>query len=322
MKIVFWGTPNFSIPTLESLISNDYQVIAVVTQPDRKRARGNKLVQSPVKQVAIKHGLNVFTPSNIKTQESIRREIIKLNADIYIVVAFGQILPKEVLLAPPKGSWNGHASLLPRWRGAAPIQRSILNGDEVTGVGIMAMEEGLDTGPVLMQKEIPIHQEDNSFSLSKKLSILTAELILKALPQIEKVECVEEKDRYQVLGLIPQTKLNQSPSYAKQIRREELLIDWNKSASFLNRQIKAFYPNTNTKFSSKRVKIQSAEISKESNVDYRPGKIIKNIPNFGVLVSTGNGSIIIKSIRIEGKVTTEGDALIQQLGSYNCDQFE
>ena len=169
MKIVFWGTPQFSIESLNRIYNSEHNILAVVTQPDRKRARGNKLEPSPIKKRAKELGIKIFTPNNIKTDIEIKNELIKLKADIYIVIAFGQILPEDILETPSYGSWNAHASLLPMWRGAAPIQRSILNGDSETGVGIMYMEKGLDTGPILVQDKISIDPNNNFEYISSKL---------------------------------------------------------------------------------------------------------------------------------------------------------
>ena len=156
MRVLFWGTPSYAVPTLDALNDSGYEIVGVVSQPDRRRGRGNQQKASPVKQRAMDQGLRVFTPERIRDEGNIQAELKSLKADISVVVAFGQLLPSTVLNQPPLGCWNGHASLLPRWRGAGPIQWSLLSGDSVTGVGIMAMEEGLDTGPVLVLSLIHI----------------------------------------------------------------------------------------------------------------------------------------------------------------------
>ena len=155
MKILFWGTPAYAVPTLETLHEAGHQIVGVVTQPDRRRGRGKQLMPSPVKARAQELGYPVFTPERIRRDPTCQQQLNALGADVSVVVAFGQILPKEILQQPPLGCWNGHGSLLPRWRGAGPIQWSILEGDAETGVGIMAMEEGLDTGPVLLEQRLP-----------------------------------------------------------------------------------------------------------------------------------------------------------------------
>ena len=187
MNIVFWGTPEFAIPSLNAIIESEHELVAVVTQPDKRRGRGKTITPSPVKRKALEQGVQVFTPENIKKQTEIKNQILSLNADLYFVVAFGQLLPRDVLEAPPLGSWNCHASLLPRWRGAAPIQWSLLQGDKTTGVAIMAMEEDLDTGPILTSTNIEIGLLDNYKALSKKLSLISANLLIDSLLKIELV---------------------------------------------------------------------------------------------------------------------------------------
>jgi methionyl-tRNA formyltransferase len=156
MNVLFWGTPAYAVPSLNALHAAGHRLVGVVSQPDRRRGRGKELVASPVKVRALDLGIPVFTPERIRRQPELQAELAALGADLSVVVAFGQLLPPEVLAQPPLGCWNGHGSLLPRWRGAAPIQWSLIEGDAETGVGIMAMEAGLDTGPVLLERAIPI----------------------------------------------------------------------------------------------------------------------------------------------------------------------
>ena len=165
MKILYWGTPEYAVPTLLALHAAGHEIVGVVTQPDRRRGRGKQLMPSAIKVCAQSLELAVFTPERIKTDVGCQKELADLNADVSVVVAFGQILPKSVLEQPPLGCWNGHGSLLPRWRGAGPIQWALLEGDSETGVGIMAMEEGLDTGPVLLEQRLPISLDQNSHDL-------------------------------------------------------------------------------------------------------------------------------------------------------------
>ena len=185
MKILYWGTPAYAVPTLQALHQAGHTLVGVVTQPDRRRGRGKQLMPSPVKAKALELGLPVFTPERIKKDADCQQQLAQLRADVSVVVAFGQILPREVLQEPPLGCWNGHGSLLPRWRGAGPIQWCLLEGDAATGVGVMAMEEGLDTGPVLLEQELPIGLNDNASVLGERLSQLTAELMVQAMPMIE-----------------------------------------------------------------------------------------------------------------------------------------
>ena len=156
MRIIFWGTPEYSIPSLDILIKSKHEVIAVVSQPDKKRSRGNKLISSPVKSIAEQESIKIYTPEKIRGNIDFINELKSLSCDLFIVIAYGKILPKEILEIPKFGCWNAHASLLPRWRGAAPIQWSLIKGDEFTGVGIMKMNEGLDTGDILLEEKIKI----------------------------------------------------------------------------------------------------------------------------------------------------------------------
>jgi len=185
VRIIFWGTPEYSIASLEIFNKSKHKIIGVVSQPDKKRSRGNKLISSPVKSFAEKESIKIYTPAKIRDNIHFINELKSLSCDLFIVVAYGKILPKEILEIPKFGCWNAHASLLPRWRGAAPIQWSLIKGDEFTGVGIMKMNEGLDTGDVLLEEKIKIDNNDNLKTLSEKLSILSAKLFLNATSLIE-----------------------------------------------------------------------------------------------------------------------------------------
>ena len=184
MKIVFWGTPKYAAENLINIFNAGYEVIAVVTQPDRKRGRGKKLSPSPVKEAAIDLSIPVYATNSISKDQKTKDKLFNLKADIYLVVAFGQILPKEILDQPKLGCWNSHASLLPVWRGAAPIQWSIINDDAKTGICIMSMEEGLDTGPVIEQETTVIDDSDNLEILTNRLSNISAKLLVSSLERI------------------------------------------------------------------------------------------------------------------------------------------
>ena len=186
MRIIFWGTPEYSIASLDIFIKSKYEIVAVVSQPDKKRSRGNKLISSPVKSFAEKESIKIYTPENIRDNISFINELKSLSCDLFVVIAYGKILPKEILEIPKFGSWNAHASLLPRWRGAAPIQWSLMKGDEFTGVGIMKMNEGLDTGDLLLEEKIKIDDKDNLNTLTVRLSSLSAKLFLEAITLLEK----------------------------------------------------------------------------------------------------------------------------------------
>ena len=207
MRIIFWGTPEYSIASLDYFIKSKHEVIGVVSQPDKKRSRGNKLISSPVKNFAEQESIKTYTPAKIKDNIHFLNELKSLSCDLFIVIAYGKIFPKEILEIPKFGSWNAHASLLPRWRGAAPIQWSLIRGDKFTGVGIMKMSEGLDTGDILLEEKIKIDNNDNLNSLSEKLSLLSAKLFLNATSLIEE-----------------NINKNTNPQLTKQIPLEEKLL--------------------------------------------------------------------------------------------------
>ena len=211
MNIIFWGTPDYSVESLKILISSHHKISAVITQPDKKRNRGSKLIASPIKKIAIDHDIPVFTPNKLKNNTNLIETLKSFESDIFVVIAYGKILNSEILSIPRYGCWNAHASLLPRWRGAAPIHWALLKGDSFTGVGIIKMDEGLDTGDLLLEEKVRIKESDNLYSLSQKLSILSSNLIYKSLEIIER----EPKDIKSKLS--PQKLKNLEVKYARMI---------------------------------------------------------------------------------------------------------
>ena len=325
MRIIFWGTPEYSVKSLEVLKESDHDIIAVVTQPDKKRSRGNKLVPSPVKEYALSKAIPVYTPETIKGNIEFISNLKKLSCDIYIVIAYGKILPKTILDIPKYKSWNAHASLLPRWRGAAPIQWSILDGDEFTGVGIMKMEEGLDTGDLLVERKIKIESEDNLETLSKKLSDLSSELFLKAISDIERTK---KEDINNLLK--KQTTFQRELKYARMIKKSDFIISWENNAINIFRQINALYPRANTIFKKKnlkiiKIKILSTDLIQNKNYkvkrNFKPGFIIGLIENEGIVVSTKTDPILILEAKLEGKNISSQNQLIQQLNPELGDKF-
>lgn len=319
MKVIFWGTPSFSLPCLNAIISSKHQLLAVVTQPDKRRGRGKNHMPSPVKSRAKEIGVKVFTPSNIKHDKQTKYEIQNLKADLYLVVAFGQILPVEVLDQPPLGCWNTHASLLPRWRGAAPIQWALISGDKNTGVGIMAMEKGLDTGPILIQKKIDISIRDNAKDLSTRLSLLSSELMIQAMEKIETIGTGHKELRFKRLGVISQSELKYEISYARLIRKDDQIIDWQNSSIDIHRYVMGLFPNAYSYWRGKRIKILNTIPLKNIDLDQNdddlniligryslnkdivPGELIFFEPKYGIGIATGKGLIMIKEAQIEGK---------------------
>ncbi len=322
MKIVFWGTPNYAADNLINIVNAGHEVIGVVTQPDRKRNRGKQVSPSPVKKAAIKLGIPVYTTQSIIKDNITKKILFNLNADVYIVVAFGQILPREILDQPKLGCWNSHASLLPLWRGAAPIQWSIINDDAKTGICIMAMEEGLDTGPVIEQESTDICESDNLETLTKRLSNISSKLIVKSLQKIENTKGLNESERLKKLNAIDQSILNGNPSYARQIKKEDYLIDWNQPAKKIIKKIQGLYPNAYTIYCGKRVKIfQVSMLSSKDEyninklkeiketLDLVPGKIIMINKHNGIKVMTKDYPIFVKYGQLEGKIKTDGFTL-------------
>ena len=330
MRVIFWGTPTYALPTLNALVNSGYDLVAVVTQPDRRRGRGKQLIPSPVKLRAIELGLSVFTPEKLRGDYELQKELAELNADISIVVAFGQILPAEVLNQPLLGCWNGHGSLLPRWRGAGPIQWSILSGDKVTGVGIMAMEEGLDTGPVLLQESIEIGLLENANQLGKRLSELTASLMIEALLKIIASTSGQRLKHINQLNVTKQEQLEGKPTYARMLTKPDHIINWNHSAIDIHRKVMGLCPNAVTAWRKKRLKIITTEplievLSKYLSKNVRPligrwqvdtnqpGTILGFEPELGIIVSTHDWPLLIRQAQLEGKGVAESRVLIQQL---------
>ena len=325
MKIIFWGTPQYAAENLVKIVNAGHEVIAVVTQPDRKRNRGKVLTPSPVKQTALNYGIAVYTTPSISKDENTKNLLLNLNADVYIVVAFGQILPKEILSQPKLGCWNSHASLLPVWRGAAPIQWSIINDDKKTGISIMAMNEGLDTGPVIEKEETDITETDNLKILTDRLSNLSSKLLLKALERIKNTKGLNEHQRLIHLKAIDQSKLNGKPSYARQINKEDYLVQWNQNAIKISKRINGLYPNAYTLSNGKRIKIFDVSILVDDNQlflnniidiksinDRNPGEVILVNKKLGIIVMTNDKPIVIINGQLEGKSKTDGYTLAIQ----------
>ena len=288
MRVLFAGTPDFAAAHLQALLdAPTISVIGVYSQPDRPAGRGKKLTASPVKKLALKHQLPVFQPQSLKDPEQ-QRILSELQADIMVVVAYGLILPQAILDAPRLGCINVHASILPRWRGAAPIQRAIEAGDAETGVTIMQMDAGLDTGAMLSVSRCDIDSNETSASLHSKLEVLGAPALLHTLESLNSglAVAVEQDD--------------QLSCYAAKIAKQEALIDWSQSAQILDRQIRAFnpFPAAYTTLDELRIKIWQAEPTPASGLT--PGQII-SADSAGILVSCGEQSLLLTEIQLPGK---------------------
>lgn len=338
MNILFWGTPDYAVPTLVALHQAGHTLVGVVTQPDRRRGRGKTLIPSPVKAKALEMGLKVFTPQRIKQDESCQEQLAELKADLSVVVAFGQILPKSVLDQPPLGCWNGHGSLLPRWRGAGPIQWALLEGDAETGVGVMAMEEGLDTGPVLIERNLAIGLLDNGHTLAERMSALTADLMVEAMPLIALAGLGSEAERRARLKLSDQADRPGEACYARMLTKQDHQIDWSASALTIHRKVMALYPNAVTIWNDKRLKLLHCEplierlreelpteihplIGRWATGEHPAGIVLESVKGVGIVVSTSGCPILVRAAQLEGKGRSEGDSLLQQINAQPKQSF-
>ena len=313
MKIVFWGTPEYSLRSLEVINNSNHELVGVVTQPDKKRSRGNKLIPSPVKQYAIKNNILVLSPNQIKNDEDFSNQLKELKPDIFIVIAYGKILSKEILNIPKYGCWNAHASLLPRWRGAAPIQRALLSGDKYTGVGIMKMDEGLDTGDILIEEKIIIENNENLQTLKDKLSELSSKLIIKS------IDLLNIKNNISELNLLNQLGLNRKIKYANMITKSEYFLNLDDTAENIYKKVNGLFPRAYILFKNKNLKILKIKILSENilNIKYNKNQkakvMIGIIKNEGIIISTKTFPILLIEGKLEGKNIANKNNLIQQL---------
>ncbi|MBD2434238.1 MULTISPECIES: methionyl-tRNA formyltransferase [Fischerella] len=315
MKVVFFGTPQFAVPTLEKLLYHpDFEVLAVVTQPDKRRGRGNQLTPSPVKTVAITHNLPVWQPQRIKKDTETLSQLREVGADVFVVIAYGQILSQEILDMPKLGCVNVHGSILPKYRGAAPIQWCLYNGEKETGITTMLMDAGMDTGAMLLKATTPINLLDNAQDLAEKLATIGADLLVATLIGLERRE----------IKPIPQD--NSEATYAPLIKKEDYQLDWSKSAIQLHNQIRGFYPNCITSFRNQPIKITAtapldstylqelpSEIQeyfqKESNlstVSGSLGEVVSIAKGIGAIAQTGDGLLILREVQLAGKRPQSG----------------
>lgn len=289
MKIIFMGTPDFSVPTLDAIKKDGNEIVLVVTQPDKKKGRKGILTPPPVKEWAVKNNISIFQPVKLREKQNIE-ELEKYEADVIVVAAFGQILPKEVLDMPKYGCINVHASLLPKYRGASPIQWAILNGDDETGVTTMQMGVGLDDGDILLQKKVPISSEDTGGSLFDKLSKVGADLLIETLHRIEKNDIVR----------IPQD--DEKATHVGLIKKDFGILSFDEENKYILNKIRALnpWPSAFTFYNDKMVKIWKAKSVSFNNKGYEYGDLVVENKD-ELLVVTRNGAISILELQEEGK---------------------
>ena len=287
MKIVFIGTPQAAVPSLERILQDQHEVVAVWTQPDKPAGRGKKLTALPVKEFAVQNSLPVHQPTKIKTAESL--ELFQShNAEVAVVVAYGRILPETFLQAFPRGAINVHFSLLPKYRGAAPVNWAIAGGEIKTGVTTMQMDAGLDTGGIFLQKETEIGADENAIELMERLSLLGADLLSETLVMYDE--------------LVPQPQTNSEATFAPMMKKEDGLIDWNRAAEEISNRVRGFqpFPTSHTKFQGKKLTVWKSRVeSRESRVE--SGEILE-AKGDKFLVGCGQNSILlVEELQLEGK---------------------
>jgi methionyl-tRNA formyltransferase len=315
MRVIFLGTPQFAIPTLEALLNHDhFEVVAVVTQPDKPRGRGNQVTPSPIKKLALKHQIPVWQPKRIKKDRETLDLLKQSSADVFVVAAYGQILSTEILDMPTLGCINVHGSILPKYRGAAPIQWSICNGDTETGITTMLMDAGMDTGAMLLKAYTSIGLLDNAHQIGEILARQGADLLIETLLKLEKGE----------IQPIPQD--NAEATYAPLIQKSDYAIDWSQNAIAIHNRIRGLYPNCVTSFREESLKVTATvplgedywgqlpsdfdqlqqQLNSLSSLKGSPGEIVSIVKNFGAIVQTGDGLLLLREVQLAGKPPRSG----------------
>lgn len=302
MKIVFFGTSSFAIPALRELIESRHEVLAVVTQPDRQKGRNLKLSQPDTKVLARAKGIKVYQPENASSSDA-AQYLKGLGADLFVVISFGQILKKNILSIPKLYSLNLHGSLLPKYRGAAPTNRAIINGDKVTGITIIRMNEGMDEGDMILKKEIAIDPDDTNITLSENLSEAGAKALVELIDAIESGK--EMNFEKQNTG---------EATYAPKLKKEDGLIDWSKDALKIHNLVRGVlpWPGAYTHYRGQMLKVLKTGISDiASGEDASPGTVIGVVKGKGIFVKTGSGGVAIQNLQLEGKKAMDADAFVR-----------
>lgn len=315
MKIVFFGTPDFAVPTLSSLLNHpEFEVVGVVTQPDKRRGRGNKLMPPPVKDVALNHSLPVWQPPRIKKDAETLAKLREAEADVFVVVAYGQILSQKILDIPSLACVNVHGSILPKYRGAAPIQRCLFDGEKTTGITTMLMDAGMDTGPMLLKAFAGISLLDNADSLADRLAEIGADLLVETLVKLrdDRVKPVVQDDA--------------EATYAPMINSADYVLDWSKSAIALHNQVRGFFPDCTTTFRGNSLKVMATvpvgpeywlqlppelrvlerEWSVLAELSGANGEVVKVVKGLGAIVQTGDGLLLLREVQLPGKKVQSG----------------
>lgn len=299
MKIIYMGTPDFAVEALKTLIKSKHEVTAVVTQPDTAKGRSGALSASPVKEIALEAGIEVYQPEKLKAN-GVYEKLASYEADAFVVAAYGKIIPKNILELPRFGCINVHASLLPKYRGAAPIQWAILDGEEKTGVTIMQMNEGLDTGDIISQSEVVIEKKETAESLFDKLALSGAELLIKTMDEIESGSAVRT----------PQPEASPT-AYSRMITKSDGKINWADSAEKIERQVRAMnsWPGAYTLLDEKNIKLWDCDIVREDSSE-NPGSIVRADKN-ALLVKSGDALIKINELQLQGKKRMPYDVFLR-----------
>ena len=318
MKIIFFGTPDFAVPCLEKLLNHsEFEILAAITQPDKRRGRGNKLTPSPIKSLATAQNIPIMQPRRVKKDKETLEKLRQAGADVFVVVAYGQILSQEILNMPRLGCVNAHGSILPEYRGAAPIQWSLYNGEKETGITTMLMDAGMDTGPMLLKAVTPIDLLDNTESLARRLAAIGADLLVETLLKLEREE----------VEAIPQD--DERATYAPLIKNDDYKLDWSRSALEIHNQVRAFFPNCVASFRGESLKVIAtvpagpeyraqlppeleklekvwSSLSSVSSVSSSPGEVVKVVKGLGPLVQTGDGLLLLRQVQLPAKRAVSG----------------